>query len=441
MDRHRHIRKNLLMTPRLPALCIAVALGSVASAQEMRFFYPAPPPSVVDVSKDRPYGDLQMDLYKPRNKTEPLPALVFFNVATGAQRSNPFYKAWAEIAASRDLVAILPDLRNESSEKDLDALIAHLASNAASLGVDRDRIALYAGSGNVWRALPLVENPKQTTIKAAVMYYGSAEVTDFRRDLPILLVRAGLDRPPVNRSLTDLATLAINQNAPVTVLNYAAGHHAFEIVDDEELTRDVMDRTIEFVKRATEPAYQASLRRGLAESTAAAHVANGNFAPAVSSYADLVKARPDDARLRLAYGEALLGASQFAAACTELEKLKGKGLGPRDLGVPAARACMQKGDAEAAIAWIASIPQRRSPSSPAIASACDCSSGVRSSSTAIVRPRWPLCVQTCRGDNGRPDEGLRYACASVRLCITGRAGRSADRPPSLGALARSTPSA
>jgi hypothetical protein len=62
-----------------------------------------------------------------------------------------------------------------------------------------------------------------------------------------------------------------------------------------------------------------------------------------------------------AYGEALLGASQFAAACTELEKLKGKGLGPRDLGVPAARACMQNGDAEAAIAWLKSIPQRYLP--------------------------------------------------------------------------------
>ena len=261
----------------------------------------------------------------------------------------------------RDLVAILPDLRSETSEKDFDALITHLASNAATLGVDPDRVALYAGSGNVSRALPIVQNPKQTVVKAAVMYYGSAQVTEFRRDLPLLLVRAGLDRPPVNRALTDLATLAINQNAPVTFLNYAGGHHAFEIVDDEDLTRDVMDRTVDFVKQATEPAYQASLRRGLAESTAAAHVASGNFTEAVSSYAELVKARPDDARLRLSYGEALLGASQFPAACTELEKLKGKGLGPRDLGMPAARACMQKGDTEAAIAWLASIPPRFRP--------------------------------------------------------------------------------
>ena len=44
-----------------------------------------------------------------------------------------------------------------------------------------------------------------------------------------------------------------------------------------------------------------------------------------------------------------------------LEKLKDKGLGPRDLGVPAARSCMLKGDGDAALAWLRSIPQRFLP--------------------------------------------------------------------------------
>lgn len=352
------------MTRHLVAACIAVALVSSVAGQEMRFFYPAPPASAVAVSKDQAYGALQMDVYRPANAAgTTLPVLVFFNIASGAQRSNFFYKAWAEIAASRDLVAILPDLRDDTFEKDFDALIAHLTSNSSSLGIDSDRIAVYAGSGNVSRALPLVQNPKQTAVKTAVMYYGSAQVSEFRRDLPIFIVRAGLDRPPVNRAIADLATLAANQNAPLTLLNYAGGHHAFEIVDNEDTTRDVIDATIAFVKRTTAPAYQASLRRALPEATAAAHVASGNFGPAAASYAELVKARPDDARMRLSYGEALLGASQFAEACSELEKLKGKGLGPRDLGVPAARACMQKGDAEAALAWLKSIPQRFLPRS------------------------------------------------------------------------------
>jgi hypothetical protein len=74
-----------------------------------------------------------------------------------------------------------------------------------------------------------------------------------------------------------------------------------------------------------------------------------------------VKARPDESRLRLSYGEALLGASQFAAACSLFDQLKDRGLGPRDLGLPAARACLLKGDADAAVGWLRSIPSRFLP--------------------------------------------------------------------------------
>lgn len=77
----------------------------------------------------------------------------------------------------------------------------------------------------------------------------------------------------------------------------------------------------------------------------------------------MVAARPDDARLRLAYGEALLGGGQATAACSEFDTLRDKGLGYRDLGLPAARACLQKGDPDAAIAWLRSIPARYLPPS------------------------------------------------------------------------------
>jgi len=342
------------------AVAVVLGFGAVAGAQERQFHYPAPAPSSFTVLRDQAYGDLKMDVYRPANAAA-APVLIVFNMASGAERGQPFFTAWAEIAASKGLVAIVPDLREASLAQDFDALLAHLAANAASLGADRDRIAVYAASGNVYRGLPLFVDPRRTTIKAMVLYYGSADVKTFRGDLPTLFVRAGLDRPPVTRGMTNLITLAQTQNVPVTVVNYPGGHHAFEMLDDEAATRDVIDTTIDFVARSTSPAHQASVRRGLPEATAAAHVAAGDFAAASTIYADLVKARPDDPRLRLSYGEALLGAAQFAAACSVFDQLRNRGLGPRDLGVPAARACMQKGDAEAAIAWIASIPTQYRP--------------------------------------------------------------------------------
>jgi len=239
--------------------------------------------------------------------------------------------------------------------------MSYLSSRGASVGVNKDAIAVYAGSGNVFTALPLVEDPTLTAVKAAVMYYGEAPITEFRRDLPVLYVRAGLDRPSVNAEISKLAALAVAQNAPVTLVNHASGYHGFEMFNDDDATREVMEQTIAFVRRATSPAFQAAIRRGVPEATAAGHVQVRDFAKAVPIYADLVAARPDDARLRLSYGEALLGNAQYAEACGELEKLKGKGLGPRDLGLPAARACMLKGDADAAMAWLKTIPTRFLP--------------------------------------------------------------------------------
>jgi dienelactone hydrolase len=303
-----------------------------------------------------------MDLYKPDVASGvKVPALVFFNRATGADRSGRFYASWARAAASKGLMAILPDLRDGTEAADFRLLLSHLERHAAEQGIDS--IAVYAGSGNVFSAFPVVEDPNLTSIKAAVMYNGTANVPQFRLDLPVLYVRAGLDRPGVNESITRLAAVAVSQNAPLTLVNYGGGHHGFEGADDNDATRQVIDDTLEFVKRATSARYQSALRAALPEAKAAGYVQTGKFHEAAGAYAALVASRPDDARMRLAYGEALLGDGQAAVACSELDKLRDKGLGYRDLGLPAARACLQKGDPEGAVAWLSTIPPQYLPPS------------------------------------------------------------------------------
>jgi len=345
-----------------PILAAAGAIG----AQEPRMAF-APPSGNIAVVSDVEYATsgttrLAMDLYKPAVAPGVrVPALVFFNRAAGAERSGRFYAAWARAAASQGVIGILPDLRAGSEAADFSLLVSYMSAHGAEHGIEA--IAVYAGSGNVFSALPALEDPGQTAIKAAVMYYGAAPMSQFRLDLPILYVRAGLDRPPVNESIASLVAMAVAQNAPVTLLNYAGGHHAFELVDDNDATRHVIDETLAFVKRATSASYQAALRVSLPEASAAGYVQAGKLHDAAEAYARLVTAHPDDARLRLAYGEALLGDRQFAAACGEFDRLRDKGLGYRDLGLPAARACVLNGNPEAAIGWLKSIPPQFLPSS------------------------------------------------------------------------------
>ena len=347
-------------------LIVAGSAGSLAG--QSRFLYPAPPPESFTIARDIRFArvdtiDLAMDVYRPAGRTGPAPALILFSPflpGSERRRAHEWLVGWASVAASKGLAAVIPDIRWGLAQ-DFRLFIDHLTQHAGRYGIDPNALALFAGSGPVSDAFPLVEDSGQTAIKAGVMYYGVANVTKFRRDLPILYVRAGLDRPPLNAEIARLATLALSQNAPLTLLNHPTGHHAFELTDDDASTQQLIDLTIDFVKRALAREYQLELRRGQPEATAAAHMATGNYREAASTFATLVSARPEDHRLRLSYGEALLADRQYPAACAEFEKLKGKSLGPRDLGLPAARACMQKGDPDAALAWLRSIPRRFLP--------------------------------------------------------------------------------
>ena len=361
---------------RLTLLYCVLLAPAAALAQPRTYAFP-PPVQGVTVSSDVEYGKsgtttLAMDVFKPpfdaaqgraAGSSTRRPALIFFNRAVGEDRKWDFYAAWARTAASSGIVGIVPDIRSGSEAADFKLLLAHLQERAADYGIDS--IAVYAASSNVSAALPALQDPAVTGVKAAVIYYGYANVQQFRLDLPMLMVRAGLDRPGLNEAMGTLSSRAIGQNAPLTLLNYAGGRHGFEAVDNNDATRRVIDDTLKFVLNATSPSYQSALRASLGEITAAGYVQTGKFKEASEEYAGMVASRPDDHSLRLAYGESLLGDKQYGAACAEFEKLKGKGLGPRDLGIPAAQACLLKGDPAAAVAWLGTIPARFLPASTA----------------------------------------------------------------------------
>ncbi len=354
---------------RMTSRCITIALlgGALGAlrAQSPRLAFARPSPNVrvsPDVAFDTANGvRLSMDIYRLTRGARP--ALIFFNRATGAERRGSLYEGWARATASHDLVGVVPDLRDGSEARDFEALLRYLTSHGAALGIDTAAIAVYAASGNVFSALPVLERPGLTGVKAAVIYYGTAPITTFRHDLPLLWVRAGLDRPAVNEEIAALAGRAIAQNAPVTLLNHPTGYHGFELFNDDDATRAVIEQTLAFVRQTTSRPYQLALAAGRKEAAAAGAVQTGNHHDAATLYAELVRSRPNDARLQLSFGESLLGDGQYREACSLFAGLKGRGLGYRDLGVPAARACARAGEADAAVGWLRSIPSRFLPRS------------------------------------------------------------------------------
>ena len=138
-------------------------------------------------------------------------------------------------------------------------------------------------------------------------------------------------------------------------------------MDDNDLSREIIEETFRFAELAISDSHQSALHSGLAEASAAGAMFTGDFAKAAALYHELVAAHPQDARLLLAYGNALSGAKQYKEARAQFDHAKAiGGLGARDLGLPAAKACALDHDPEAAMTCLKTIPPQFLPVSSAI---------------------------------------------------------------------------
>ena len=357
---------------------ILVAVCTTQAAAQQRFFYPEPPASSVRVTRDVRFATvdtivLSMDVYRPANPTQNAPAVIFYSPFwVGEQRSrqsNDWVKNWARIAASNGIVTFVPDIRAEPGTgnagaparalgDDFDRFVAHAIENSSKYGFDPERVALFASSGASWPAIRAVQNPKQSTIKSAVIFYGASDVTTLRLDVPMLLVRAGLDSRNLNAEITRLVSLAMAQNAPLTLVNNHTGYHGFEGRNDDGVTPAVIEQAVDFIKRTTAPAYRASIRANYLRAMAAAQMAASNYRDAAATYAEMLNRRPDDPPTRFEYGQALLGDRQYGAACNELRRP------PVSFGaiMPGTRACVLAGTIDTAIAFLRTVRKDWLPS-------------------------------------------------------------------------------
>jgi dienelactone hydrolase len=352
-------------------LVLVVLLASIACPQELRFVYPVPTPTDFTqrnlVYKQTGQIGLSLDLFLPALSapSKPLPVFIIFNGFGGEfMRTSVQSQGWAKAATAHGFAAITAETTAKQVTEDFDSLAFYLRQHARDLLIDPDRLVVIAWSGNVSVGLPAVEDPQRKAIKAAVIYYGSADVSKFRLDLPVLFVRAGLDQPLTNKSFDRRIAAGIAANAPWTVLNYPGGHHGFDVLDDNDLSREIIEETFRFARLAISGSHQSALQGGLAEAIAAGAMFTEDFAGAAALYHELVAVQPQDARLLLAYGNALSGAKQYKEARAQFNRAKAiGGLGPRDLGLPAAKACVLDHDPEAAMAWLKTIPPQGLPAS------------------------------------------------------------------------------
>jgi hypothetical protein len=177
------------------------------------------------------------------------PAVIFVNSKRPSMPTWQFYISWGQLVAASGLNAILYQ-SSVNPDVELDKVVSYARKNAARFQIDENRIGVMTMSGNTVTALPYMTQRNREYIRCGVIYYGMIEAPRVRNDLPLFIVRAGLEtNRELNQKLEEYVRSLVENNSPVTYVNLTNGHHSFDLVDDNQQSRAVIADTLTFLER------------------------------------------------------------------------------------------------------------------------------------------------------------------------------------------------
>lgn len=280
--------------------------------------YRAPGTDAVTVRRDIALpGAPKLDLYTPAQpRAGKLPVVVFAN-GVGDLPGNKLkdwriYQDWARLVAARGYAAILHETDASRPADDIANLLDRLRTGGASLGIDPDRIVVWACSANVTHALPVLMERAPRGVRAAVIYYGGATLKQLRKDLPILWVLAGQDSQHFVRGQRALWARGIEEAAPWTMVHAPTLPHAFDAIDASDESRRTIAATLAFFDAHLGPLPAAP--PPLEARDILADLYGQRFPAAAQKLEARARARPGEAGAQAALGWAYRGAGRSADA-------------------------------------------------------------------------------------------------------------------------------
>jgi hypothetical protein len=228
-------------------------------------------------------GPRGFDVYTPRDvgAGSRLPAVIFvigYSDLGAVPRFGCTFKEmesfvnWAQLVAASGMIGIT--YTNVEPAADVRAVIAYVREHAAQLGIDAERIGVWACSGNTPVALSTLLADAPVKIACAAFCYGmmldvagttyvadaarmygfenpcaGKTVDDLARDTPIFIARAGQDEfAHLNDAIDAFVAAALARNMPLTLVNHATGPHSFDVVDDSDTSREIIRRIVDFFR-------------------------------------------------------------------------------------------------------------------------------------------------------------------------------------------------
>lgn len=273
--------------------CAILLLSFVTSAQEntrnppegnlaLPVLYEIPEMESVSVVKNIPFKTLDdetlyMDIYTPAGDEQESYPVVMLSSGdlTPYPEADPKdwgqYTSWGTLIAASDMAAVVFSHRSsreniQDAMQDVDDGIAYVIEHAETYHLDTSRMCFMGFSAQVPLAITPALRGTSDTVKCAVAYYGvmslggrrnaSYSPQDYVRNAeslpPIFIAKAGLDSPNINRTIDQFVEVANRRGFEVELVEHPNGVHGFDLLTDDDTTREIIQQTLEFLKRHLE---------------------------------------------------------------------------------------------------------------------------------------------------------------------------------------------
>ncbi|HEX7182513.1 MAG TPA: alpha/beta hydrolase [Thermoanaerobaculia bacterium] len=261
-----------------------------------RVVYQVPGMDAVEVRRDLVYRqadgeELTMDVYLPPGlgEGERRPGVLLVHGGpvppqfSARVKEMGVFLSYGELLAASGLIAMTFNHGFVSvagigaSAANVDAAIVYARENAPDFHLDPDRLCFWAFSGGGPFLAPILRE-RPPYVRSLVSYYAILDTAAFHNMLqtptpeeivrdyspvnsfpagetfagpPILVARAGRDWPWLNATIHTFLARALAANATIDFMNHPQGQHGFDTFDDDARSREIIERTIAFVKAHT----------------------------------------------------------------------------------------------------------------------------------------------------------------------------------------------
>jgi acetyl esterase/lipase len=271
--------RHLTVTFAAALLFAAGAAGAQGPRDMMKIpiYYSVPGTETVRVEREIVFstaGDMRLkaDIYLPATRGTYPVVLLVSGGSVDDWRTAAFYTSFARVLAAEGVAAVSFDKRLARDRNSVPVashdslvLVDYLKSNAAKYRLDTSRLCTWhfsAGGTVAGTMLGEKSSVACVVLSYAMLSFGEGDqdprlaphsaLVQARergdRFPPTLVVRAGRDAKALNDSIDAFVAASLAKNAPVSLINYPAGDHAFEIVNDTAETRRVIAQSIAWVK-------------------------------------------------------------------------------------------------------------------------------------------------------------------------------------------------